>query len=394
MSKKSSVFSSIAIMSIFFIIMGVGTVTPALNNIHNAFPNLPLSTIYLVTTLPSLLLIPATLVSGMMAGNKVKYKTLASIGTLLFAIAGVAPAFTGNFTIILIERALFGIGVGFLSPLGNAIVIGMYDGDKRAKMLGIGTVMMNIGRVVLQLLGGALAATSWNFVFYPHAFGILALILIIFFLPEPEKIQLPEGAEKPKVKISSSVWLIALLFGLVMWTNVSVMIGMSSFLARNNLGNSATTAIVLSWITVGGIVSGALFSTIYKLVKRFVFAVSLMLMAIGMAIVLYSGSLTLIMAGTFIIGFAFSLFMPSLFMVVGMVSSPQAVPISSSILMASSNIFVFAFTYWSAFLGNILGDPVVSPIFVGLIMAIAGGVLFLFINPFPKKINTTSQDLH
>ena len=112
-----------AIMSIFCLCMGVGTITPALNTIMQAFPDLPISTIYLASTLPSLTVIPATIVAGMLAGDKAKYKTLAIIGIVIFILGGVAPYFSDNFTVILIERAVFGIGLGIISPLGNALIL-------------------------------------------------------------------------------------------------------------------------------------------------------------------------------------------------------------------------------------------------------------------------------
>jgi hypothetical protein len=69
-----------AIMSIFFVLMGMGVLTPAIQNIAEAFPDIPFTKIMLISTLPSLFIIPASVISGALAGSKVKYKTLINIG--------------------------------------------------------------------------------------------------------------------------------------------------------------------------------------------------------------------------------------------------------------------------------------------------------------------------
>ena len=164
-----------AIMSIFFIAMGIGTITPALNSIMEAYPQLPVSTIYLTSTLPSLAVIPSAVIAGMLAGNKVKYKMLSALGILLIDVGSVAPYYTNdNFTLILLGRAIFGIGLGIISPLGNALVLGHFEGDKRASKMGMGTLKMNVVGIIFQFLGGFFAGIKWYYCFLPHAIAIIS----------------------------------------------------------------------------------------------------------------------------------------------------------------------------------------------------------------------------
>ncbi|MBC3889103.1 MFS transporter [Acetobacterium paludosum] len=387
MAQKNSTLSAVAILSLFFLTMGVGTITPALNSIMQAFPNLSVSTIYLTSTLPSLLCIPATLIAGAIAGNKVKFKTLSIIGILLFLIGGIAPAFANDFTVILIERAVFGIGLGIMSPIGNALIIGLYDDNPRAKMMGLGTILMNVGGVILQFAGGLLAGISWNYAFYAHAFGIISLLLVIFFLPEPNKIEQPIGVTKQKVKIKSSVWLISILFGCVMLLDYPLLMGMSTFLANHNLGGPAVAAIVLSFFTVGGIIAGVIFSNIFKIAKRFTISFGLFAFTLGYVLVLFTGNIIMVTIGTALVGIGFSTLFPAVMMIIGMVSEPQAVPICVSIVLAIMNAFAFITTYWIALIGSITGNAIEGPMFAAMIMATVAGAIFLFIDPFPKTGN-------
>lgn len=392
MTNKNSSLASISVLSIFFLLMGTATIAPALTIIAEAFPGIPITSIYLITTLPSLVVIPVSIIAGVLAGNKLKYKTLAVTGVLLFVVAGIAPAYTSDFTVILIERAIFGIGFGIITPLASALVIGLYEGDKRAKLLGMGTVLMNLGGILFQFLGGALAAINWNYSFYAHGLGIFSLIMVIFFLPEPTKSDQTAGATKLKVKVPRTVWLTSIVFGIqVTLTMYPIVILMSGFLAANNFGGPATTGIVLSLFTAGGMFGGMVFSSIFKFTKKYVVAVALLIGAVGYVLILFTGNLIMISVGSFIIGAAFALLMPTGFMIVGMVCQPHEVAISTSILMAFINSFVFLSTYWVGLIGSFTGDMIVMPMKVNMILLFIGTLIFTVVNPIPK-LNEVSQE--
>jgi len=193
---KNNKFLKIAVLSVFFVQMGVGTITPALANIAAAFPDIPFTTLLLVSTLAVLMSVPATLISGRLAGTVVKYKTLLIVGMILFLGGGVAPYFmaTSSFTAILIVRAIFGIGLGITVPLGAALIISFFDGEERAQMMGLSNVIANVGGILFQLLGGFAATASWELAFLVHGLGIITLILVLF-LPEPAKVPVQAAGE-------------------------------------------------------------------------------------------------------------------------------------------------------------------------------------------------------
>ncbi|MEY7999111.1 hypothetical protein AB8U03_02660 [Clostridium sp. Mt-5] len=83
----------IAIMATGLLIMGIGATSPALASIAQAFPNVSPTLIMLIATLPPLVLVPFSLLTGKLAGSKLKYKTLAVIGIILFVIGGFLSVF-------------------------------------------------------------------------------------------------------------------------------------------------------------------------------------------------------------------------------------------------------------------------------------------------------------
>ncbi len=390
---KKNAFSMLAILSILFLTTGTGEIGPAIQSIAMAFPGTPLTTILLVLTLPILVMIPTTILSGMLAGSKVKYKTLAATGILFFVVAGVAPAFTHiNFAIILIERAVFGLGVGIIFPLGNALILGLYDGQKRAKMLGIGTMIMNLGGIILQLLGGLFAGIKWYYSFYPYLLGIISLILVLFFLSEPAKAPQIEGESKPKVKIPGGVCLTAILFGIAQLLSFPLLANMSVYLAIKGLGDAAVAGIMMSAITVGGALGGATFSYVYKLTKHYVIAVYLFCIVFGYALILYSGNIIFVGLGAVLAGVGIFSLLTASMVIIGMMVTPAAFAVSSSIIMVSLMLANFIATYWIGLIGSITGDPVLKPFFIGMIILAIIGAIFLFVNPIPKPKTEISQE--
>ncbi len=79
MNKKSTFFVMLSIMSIYFLMQGPNAISPALGTIFATFgaQGYSITILLLISTLPQLLAIPATIFSGAVAGRKVKYKTLA-----------------------------------------------------------------------------------------------------------------------------------------------------------------------------------------------------------------------------------------------------------------------------------------------------------------------------
>ena len=354
---------TIAVMSVFFIAMGIGTITPAIQSIAEAFPEIGFSTILLVSTLPSLFIIPSTYIAGMVVGTKVGYRPLLIAGVLLFSLAGAAPyILTSSFAIILVTRALFGIGLGVIMPFGNALILSLYEGQERANMLGLSGVVMNLGGIALQLLGGILAAIKWNYAFLAHLLGIISLIMVLFMLPEPEK-----KAEQvdEKIVIPGSVYLVSILFGIAMMVNYPLLVNMSTIIITDNLGDAASAGVVLSMFTVGGMIAGAIFGKVYQLVTRFTISFGLLALAIGSGIVHYANNLMVLTVGTTIVGIGFGTLMPAVMMILGSLVAPNAFAAASGILMAFMNLGGFMSTYYIAMLAGI-NNAVRFPIFVAM----------------------------
>lgn len=376
--------ASFSLMSVFFVAMGVGTITPALQNLAEAFPEVPFTTVLMLSTLPSLFIIPFTIIAGAVAGTKIGFKPLLIVSLFLFIIGGAAPYFMSDFNTILVSRAVFGIGLGILTPLGNAIVMKLFDGQQRANMLGLGTVIMNVGGIVLQLLAGILCSINVKYTWLAHLLAILSLVIVILFLPEPEK---DVRAAGEKVKMPGGVYLLSTVFGIFFMLMYPMLLNMSTIIISSGLGNAAAAGTVLSMFTVGGMISGALFGKVFQIFKKYCIPVGVLTATIGVAFVNYSNSLLILTIGCFIVGFGLSILMPAIFMDIGTMVSPAGFAMASGILMAFMNIGGFISTFYMQMIASATGnDSPKFPIFITMICYAIIAVVWGFVKMREKPM--------
>ena len=381
--KRISPIGTAAIMCLFLVSMGFTVVTPAIAVLGEHFAG---KNVAWVSTLPPLFTVLGTALAGSVMGKKMKYRTLAILSGFLYVIGGCAPALFDNYAGMLVCRAILGFGLGLMAPLGNALIVGNYKGQKQASLLGYGTLFMNGGGIILQMLGGALADVNWQLVFWGHAFGLIGLFMA-FFLPEPDApAPAPEAAKSgKKEKMGKTVWVIAILFVLFNVLNYPVMLNISGLFVARQAGTAATAATALSMYTVAGCVAGLVFGTVFKFAKRWCVALGYILCGLG-ALCVYVGQNAVIMTlGLILIGFGFSTIMPAFFAWVGVVTPASTVAGAISICMAFTNLGAFISTFWLQFLDLVFGESVLSGIMIEIVVFLIIGVIFLIYSPFREK---------
>jgi EmrB/QacA subfamily drug resistance transporter len=88
------------------------------------------------------------------------------LGFLLFAFASFGAGFAGNGTQLILWRILQGIGGSFLFANAAAIVTDAFPREQLGLAMGTNTMVAAVGLVIGPVLGGALVAISWPWVFW------------------------------------------------------------------------------------------------------------------------------------------------------------------------------------------------------------------------------------
>ncbi len=133
----------------------------------------------------SLFLASLILVGGSL-GDSFGRKRIFAIGIALFTVASVLCGISPNVTLLIIARAIQGIGGALLVPGSLAIISASFDSKERGRAIGTWSGFTAITSVIGPVLGGWLVQyASWRWVFFINV-PLAAIVLAVLFLRVPE----------------------------------------------------------------------------------------------------------------------------------------------------------------------------------------------------------------
>ncbi len=115
-------------------------------------------------------------------------KTIYLVNILLFAAGTVITITAFSFEMVLLGRAIQGVGAGGIFPVANAYIGDIFPPEKRGGALGILSSVWGLSSVLGPVLGGLLLDYSWQWLFIINL-PILVVVLIgsLYILPKTKK---------------------------------------------------------------------------------------------------------------------------------------------------------------------------------------------------------------
>ncbi|MGX9416198.1 MFS transporter [Vibrio sp. WJH972] len=305
---KSMIKPTILSLSLLTVMAGAA-VAPAIAQIATAFPETSESAIKLVVTMPAIFMIVFTLISGQLS-SKISARSILVIGLLFYLVGGLGSAFVGSFSMLLLSRAVLGIGVGLIMPLSTGLIADFFDGKERAKMLGYSVSATQLGGIICSIAAGALATLNWRYTFAVYSMGLIVFVLILLFLPEPPEIK---GAVTYKQKLPKSVYAWASGAFALMVAFYAIPVNIAIFMQNNHLGDSSLSGIALAVLTACGFIAGLFYVKVRLFLKSFLLIVLFGMMAVGFLLLSQAASVSQILIAISIVGFGLGWTMPTLY---------------------------------------------------------------------------------
>jgi len=368
--KKSS-YVKLAIMSLFFLQMSPSSVTVAIQSISDAFPNIPYSSVLLLSTITSLLYIPTALIIGNIAGSKVKYRTLIMVGVTMSVVFGVLPMFLNSFYLILLSRALMGFSTGIMNPLSNSMALSLFEGSERDNFIGHSHLVSNLGGITIQMVASILCGINWRYTFLIHTIGLAVLGIEYFYLPEPEKVEIKEIKGG---KIHNIVYILSLISFITFIVSYPSILNMSSYIIKGNIGSTSTVGFVLSMSTVGGMTAGLIYGKLYKKLGDFMWSSAYIAIIFGLSFIYFGNNIITYTMGAICLGFGFTSFTVMGTVTVGSITTKDNYSKSIAIFMSSMALSGVIISFYINFVENILGFTLIKGI---VLIAIVINLLFL-----------------
>lgn len=301
-------------------IMANATIAPSLPGLKAHFADVPgIDTLAgLIVTLPSLAIMLSAGLVGWMS-DRYNRQVMLALSALAYAIGGTTGLWADTLWQLLGGRLLLGFGVAGTMTLGMAWAADLWQGEARARFMGLQGAAMSGGGIVVMLLGGALATLHWRGAFAVYALVLpIAAFALIMLAPHARRIAASRTGRGPRVSVAVQgfPWrayaMIAPLAFLFMASFYVMPTRLPFLLAEVGVTNAAVTGAVMASMTLVSMPGALLYGRIRRFLSPMaIFAASYLLMGAGVLIVAQAQGPGLVVAGLMVAGLGMGPSMPN-----------------------------------------------------------------------------------
>jgi MFS family permease len=373
------------VLAITALVFGNGAATPALADIAKAFPDKSHETIQLIVTIPPLLIMVSTLICGQLS-RMVRKKTLVLIGMVLLAIGGIAPAFFGGLTFILIMRGVFGAGTGFLIPISQGLIADYFQGHDRDTFMGYRGSTAAIFGMFYTMAGGHLCAIYWRYTFLAYLIVVPVFLFILFKMPEPESHKAETKGGKT-AGLTRTTWFYVVIYFLYNVTMMCFITNEAFVMSAANVGNAKIIGYIITISNIGGIAVGLLLGWLTKTLKNFTIVFALFLLALGFVLSNFVDTAVTFTIAAMIWGMGFGTFNPTVALkIIGSVPKAAAT-MALALLTCAMGVGQFISPIVYSHVNRILGleGPRASWVIAAVCFSAAFVAALVKVSLWPKK---------
>ncbi len=324
----------VAIWSVSAVVSLPGlAISPILGDLTKIFPKASELEIQMLTSLPSLLIIPFVLIAGHLSVGKDKIKLLAA-GLTIFFLSGVACLFANSMMWLIIISCILGIGAGMIVPLSTGLVVDYFTGDYRVRQLGISSAINNLTLVIATIVTGYLATKHWHLPFLVYLLPGVTLMLIPFLhkqksAPEPKE---SDQLKNTKINLGRLLGLMTLYF--LITFAVLVVSYYSAFLVEGYKMKGSFSGILISLFFLAIMLPGFFINYVIGWFKGWSNVISLAIMAIGLLLFGIGKDPAVMVIGAVLSGLGYGIMQPIIYDKAAIIAPPHLATLALSYVMA------------------------------------------------------------
>ncbi|MBQ6870633.1 MAG: MFS transporter [Alistipes sp.] len=331
-----SLITLIAIWSVSAVTSLPGlAVSPILGDMNNIFPKASDLEIQMLTSLPSLLIIPFVLLAGHLSTGRNKL-TILFEGLIIFTLCGVACLLAKNMTALIIASSILGIGAGMIIPLSTGLVVDYFTGNIRVQQLGYSSAINNLTLVAATALTGYVADINWHLSFLVYLLPGISLLLCLALRRESPAAE-PEHSDQYKQTTINRRHLTVLTIFYFIITYISLVITFDiAFLFEKYKISQHLAGISISLFFLAIMLPGLFLNRIISVTRSYTNALSALIIAVGLLILSLFKSPTLLIFGVILVGFGYGIMQPLIYDKAAIIAPPQLATKALSIVMAAN----------------------------------------------------------
>ena len=301
-AKLKPLAASILSLSLLTVMAGAA-VAPALEVIRAHFSDASRTSVQLIVSMPAVFIVITNLCFNRLA-EKIDSKTLVITGLVLYTAGGCCAGLFDSIGLVLLMRALVGVGVGMIMPLSTGLLTYYFPPEKREGLLGLASAANQLGGVIATLLAGLLAGISWRLSFMVYLMGLISIVLCLIFLPNDRIGGAAQPDEAPRGGVfRRNLTHIAAMF-LLMSAFFVYPANFAIVTAAEGDIPMQLCAPVMAGLDLIAFLGGLLFVWIKRVSGRFAALVAPLMFLAGYCLLAFVGGTAGTLAGSALIGFA------------------------------------------------------------------------------------------
>ena len=263
----------------------------------------------LMLTLPSLIIaILAPFLGHIIFKFGKKKSTLCALS--LFALSGSAGLYLDSIELLLLSRAIFGIGVASLMIVSTSLVGDYFKDHERHKFMGFQSAFTAVGGMMFVTGGGFLSDISWRYPFGIYIIGALLLPMVYKYFKE---VKITTQVIEEDVSINSNMFFIYALAFFFMLIFFILPTQIPFLLIESFKANGSTTGMIIAIAFLSNAMGAMFFS---KLKTRYnfstIYIIGLFITGIGFAAIGIVNSITVFFITSPIVGFGGGIMMTNI----------------------------------------------------------------------------------
>ncbi len=327
-------------------------VSPILGQLSQIFPQATELDIQMLTSLPSLLIIPFILLSGTLT-ERVNNIRLLQIGLFIFAASGVLYLLSNKMWQLIAVSALLGVGSGLIVPLSTGFITRFFQGPYRVKQFGLSSAITNITLVIVTVVTGYLAELNWHLPFVVYLLPIVSIFLSSYLKDAsgtkektlrntPAETTMTQEPALPENFINKkSLVQLMLFYGLCTYLVIIISFNLP-FLMKEYRFSSGSSGIMISLFFLAIMLPGLFLNRIIGCWKRWTELYSLLCIALGLGLIWVSRSEWWIGIGCFFAGFGYGVIQPVVYDKTTRTASARKVTLALAFVMAMNYLAILA----------------------------------------------------
>ena len=327
MDKAKKLKIILSIVGISFIQGLQYCVSPVLSQISEHYPDVDVSLIQMLITVPALIAMAIAILSGWLV-VKISKKKLLLFGSLIAGITGFLPYLSDSFALLFASRILYGVGLGLATALNTAVVAEFFEGDERVQVMGIQAASVGAGMVVVTTVGGLLGSHGFQYAYLINIIGFISMFLIALCLPDTGRTVV---TATEKIQLNKDVFKIAFFAFLEFFFLITFTTNIAMHISGSLAGNAAVSGNLTGIFSGAQIVIGLVLGVVTRVTKRYTLPIAMLSFSIGgLVLVLFPSNLMMLVIGAVLCGFSQGMFIPQ-----GMVDVSNAVqPVATAMAAA------------------------------------------------------------